>query len=53
MSEIMENNDIKLFDLLLHIPNYLSKRDRFKEDHETKRQYFINFAEDLRIFYNH
>jgi len=27
MSEIMENNDIKLFDLLLHIPNYLSKRD--------------------------
>lgn len=36
----MNNNDIKLFDLLLHIPNYLAKRDcdaliKYYQQHEA------------------
>jgi predicted 2-oxoglutarate/Fe(II)-dependent dioxygenase YbiX len=41
----MKDNDIKLFDLLLHIPNYMSKRDcdtliKYYQKNETKNGSF-------------
>jgi hypothetical protein len=48
MSEIMENNDIKLFDLLLHIPNYLSKRDC-----ESLIKYYNKVESEQLSYYEH
>jgi hypothetical protein len=44
----MENNDIKLFDLLLHIPNYLSKRDC-----EALIKYYNKVESEKLSYYEH